>query len=360
MKQKIQNLRSWITRYKKVLLPLSLVLGFVVDTLTLNRVDRAFENIVFIVYLFLALFGIFIFNYLREKENRNSFTERVYLISPFIIQFMFGGLFSGLAVFYLRSGSILSSWFFILILLVLMLGNDIFKKKYENFVLQINVFFIGLFFYLIFAIPILVNKISMQIFVLSGLLSLGIIFLILYLFAFSLREQIAKSKRSIFLHIILIFVFVNVLYFTNIIPPIPLSMTEGSAYNYVDKLSDGYHAIGEKDQGFLDFNKTVYIKAGEPVYAFSSVFAPADISIQIVHNWQYFNTKKNKWESVSKIPFTISGGRLTGYRGYSYKNNVEQGKWRVLVETKRGQVIGIISFRVFYTQFMPVLIEKVL
>lgn len=362
MRQKIQKLKSWVNKYKKILLPLSLVLGFVVDSLTLSRVDRAFENIVFIAYLFLAIFGIFVFNFLRAKDARSPFLERVYILSPFLIQFMFGGLFSGLAVFYLRSGSIISSWFFILVLLLLMLGNDILKKKYENFAMQMYIFFVGLFFYLIFAIPILVNKINEYVFVLSGISSLLILILSLYLFSLTplLKIQIKNNIKTISFNVFLIFIFVNVLYFANIIPPIPLSLKEGGAYNYVDKLSDGYHVIGMEDEGFLNYKKAIYVKKGEPIYAFSSVFAPADINTRIVHNWQYFDPKKNKWESMSKVSFAISGGRLTGYRGYSYKNNIEQGKWRVLVETSRGQVIGIISFQVFHTQFIPTLVEKVL
>jgi hypothetical protein len=360
MKREIQNLKNYVAKYKKILLPLSLILGFVVDTLTLSRVDRAFENIVFIVYLFLAILGIFLFNFLRTKDERSPFFERVYILSPFLIQFMFGGLFSGLAVFYLRSGSILSSWFFILILLVLMLGNDIFKKKYENFVLQISVFFIGLFFYLIFAIPLLVDQINEKVFITSGVASLVVIFIVLYLFSFKVRALIKASVYSIIKSIFIIFVSINILYFTNIIPPIPLSLKNGGAYNYVDKLSDGYHVIGEDKNTFLNFQKTIYIQEGDPVYVYSSVFAPVDINTKIVHNWEYFNPKNNKWESLSKIPFTISGGRLLGYRGYSYKNSVQEGKWRVKVESNRGQVIGIIHFNIAYTYIMPVLTEKVL
>lgn len=338
-------------------MPLSLVLGFVVDSLTLTRVDRLFENIVFISYLFLAIVGIFIFNYL---QNKNSSQEKVYIVSPYIIQFMFGGLFSGFAVLYLRSGSISSSWFFILILLVLMLGNEIFKKKYEHFVLQITIFFTGLFFYLIFAVPMLLNMISATVFIASGVASLILICLVIYLFSFALREQIRKSYKHIALSILSVFVLINILYFANIIPPIPLSLRVGDVYHYISKVAGGYNVAGEPQKGILDFKEVVHIQQGDPVYAYSAVFAPVDINTDIFHHWQYFDPNKKKWNTESRITFPISGGNLRGYRGYSYKTNLKEGKWRVSVETDRGQVIGRIPFKILYTDTTPILEEKVL
>ncbi|MDQ5971178.1 MAG: hypothetical protein QG566_124 [Patescibacteria group bacterium] len=359
MKHKINNLKNWIKRNNKILMPLSLVLGFVIDYITLNRVDRAFENIVFTSYLFFAIVGIFIFNYLRGKEIKNKFLEKVYIFSPYVIQFMFGGLFSGFAVFYYRSGSLASSWFFIFLLLVLMLGNDIFKKHYENFVLQITIFFTGLFFYYIFAVPVILNAINVKTFLISGFASMLSISVILYMFSYFLIE-VKNSSRNLIVSIVLVYIFVNGLYFANLIPPIPLSLKRGEAYNAIYKLPDGYHVVGEKEKGFLNFNKVVNIREGDPVYAYSAVFSPTDINTNIMHDWQYYNPEIKKWESITEISFPISGGNLNGYRGYSYKTSLKEGKWRVRVETMRGQVIGTIGFEVRYTQPIPMLIEKVL
>jgi hypothetical protein len=360
MHKEINNLKNWVKKNNKYLMPVSLVLGFIVDSMTLSRVDRAFENIIFIAYLFLAILGIFFFNYLQNKEIKNYFLEKVYIFSPYIIQFMFGGLFSGFAVFYLRSGSISSSWFFILILLLLMVGNDIFKKKYENFVLQMTIFFAGLFFYNIFAVPIIANSISVLVFIISGVVSILILLFLLYIFSIFLPEQIKRNTKNIFISIFSVFAFINILYFTNIIPPIPLSLKVGNVYHHVSKENDGYHTLGEAKEGIWNFSNVVHIQKGNPIYAYSAVFAPLDINTNIVHNWQYFDPIKKNWRTESRITFPISGGNLKGYRGYSYKSNLYEGDWRVLVETTRGQVIGKISFTVLYTEFIPVLEEKVL
>ena len=42
----------------------------------------------------------------------------------------------------------------------------------------------------------------------------------------------------------------------------------------------------------------------------------------------------------------ISGGREGGYRGYTIKQRVMPGDWRVDAETAEGRIIGRVSFRV--------------
>ena len=49
---------------------------------------------------------------------------------------------------------------------------------------------------------------------------------------------------------------------------------------------------------------------------------------------------------TDRIPIAIAGGRERGYRGYTVKQRVTPGNWRVDVETAEGRVIGRVSFRV--------------
>ncbi|MEK7079713.1 MAG: DUF2914 domain-containing protein, partial [Patescibacteria group bacterium] len=65
-----------------------------------------------------------------------------------------------------------------------------------------------------------------------------------------------------------------------------------------------------------------------------------------VHHWEHYNEVTKHWVDEGHITFAISGGRDGGYRGYSEKDNLASGKWRVTVETLEGQVIGRISFHV--------------
>jgi hypothetical protein len=49
---------------------------------------------------------------------------------------------------------------------------------------------------------------------------------------------------------------------------------------------------------------------------------------------------------MSVVPFRISGGRESGYRGYTFKQNVMPGSWRVIAEAESGASIGIIDFEI--------------
>ena len=157
-------------------------------------------------------------------------------------------------------------------------------------------------------------------------------------------------------------IFIYFLYFANIIPPIPLSLKAGSAYHWVEKIpGGGYVVTGETETAWYEkwrINKKIHLRPGESVFVFSSIFAPADLNIKIVHDWQYFDGKENEWISISKISFPIQGGREGGYRGFSKKESVFPGEWRVDVKTDRGQVIGRVRFEIEIGNFSPSLETK--
>ena len=92
--------------------------------------------------------------------------------------------------------------------------------------------------------------------------------------------------------------------------------------------------------------QTIHLQSGQSLYTFSSIFAPVDLDTTIVHNWQYFNSDTWTWVDSSKLSFYVSGGRDQGFRGYTVTPKLHQGKWRVSVETERGQVLGRIRFKI--------------
>ena len=54
-----------------------------------------------------------------------------------------------------------------------------------------------------------------------------------------------------------------------------------------------------------------------------------------------------------ELPFEISAGRENGYRGFTFKRGITPGKWRVAVETMRGQTLGEITFDVVPSPIPP-------
>jgi hypothetical protein len=64
----------------------------------------------------------------------------------------------------------------------------------------------------------------------------------------------------------------------------------------------------------------------------------------VCHVWS--RKTPDGWVQTDRLPFDISAGRENGYRGYTFKRGVTPGKWRVAVETMRGQTLGDITFDV--------------
>jgi len=55
---------------------------------------------------------------------------------------------------------------------------------------------------------------------------------------------------------------------------------------------------------------------------------------------------KGEWVSVSMPGFSLTGGRDSGYRGYTYKTNLTAGEWRVRIQTATRQTIAVSAFNV--------------
>lgn len=333
----------WYKKYEHRLSVLAFLTGFTIDNFTLTRIDLLFDNLILATYLVFAALGIFLLQFLLRKKIERKIIKNIALVLPFFIQFAFGGLFSGYFVFYSRSASFVTSWLFIILIIMLMIGNEFFKRQYARLEFQISIFFITLFSFSIFYIPILVHKIGAWIFVLSGLTSLIIIAVFIKLLALVIPQKIKRSQSQLRTSILTIFVIFNILYFTNIIPPIPLSLKEGSVHHYVERIGENYRARSETIKWYeihKRISPRIHLREDDPVYVFTSVFAPTDLTTKVFHSWQYFDETLGEWVETDRLAYSIFGGRDGGYRGYSQKTNVIPGKWRVDIVTERNQIIG--------------------
>jgi hypothetical protein len=234
------------------------------------------------------------------------------------------------------------------------------KRQYTRLVFQITLLFVALFFFTIFFVPVLANSMGPWIFILSGLLALALVGLFVSLLSRLVTERIHQSRKFIIYSVVSVYLLINLLYFTNLIPPIPLSLKDAGVYHSISRSGTGYTAQEEVHSGFaaLQFFENIHIKEGDPLYVYSAVFAPNNIRTEVVHHWKYFDEGAGKWLSITKIPYTIVGGTDRGHRGYSMKSNLMEGEWTVNIETTRGQVIGRVTFEVVYDNGTPRLKEK--
>lgn len=95
------------------------------------------------------------------------------------------------------------------------------------------------------------------------------------------------------------------------------------------------------------------------LYVFSAVFAPADLDVVIAHDWSYYDETSGRWVDRGRPTFPIEGGRDAGYRGFSFNSGIEAGRWRVDIETERGQILGRVRFGVEFIAEQPELIELI-
>jgi hypothetical protein len=146
-----------------------------------------------------------------------------------------------------------------------------------------------------------------------------------------------------------VFVIFNILYFTNIIPPVPLSLKFKAVYHSVTKITEGqYRAVYEENPWYSlrKRSRTLHSSGSGPVYVFTSVYAPVDFTTSINHEWQSFNEESRRWVTSDTISLSVSGGRDGGFRGFSKKTNIVNGSWRVVVRTKQNQVLGYVYFKI--------------
>lgn len=345
----IAKVREWFEENEKYLMPGSLVVGFILDYLTLNKVDSVIDNAILLGHLTITATAIAMI-YSTHKLSPKKWYKFAEPFFPILMQFSLGGLFSGLVVLYSRSGSIVASFPFIIVLLGLLIGNEFVHKKWPRFTFQVSLFYIALFSYLALIIPVLFKSISILTFILAGIVSLALISGYLSIYKYILPKNFSVKYRPLYISIGSIYILFNIFYFTNVIPPIPLSLKDAGVFHSVTRADNGDYTVTKESKNWWDFMEHItptYHRSGnEPVYVFSSVFAPTKFNDTVFHQWSYYDSSRNRWVEKSRIAIPITGGRDRGFRGYSFKQSMESGLWRVDVETARGQVIGRIKFRV--------------
>lgn len=362
---KLKVFTSWYLRRERWISSLSLLGGFVFDIFALERVDLFWENLWVGAHLGIAAFGIILINLYENSKSRLS--EKASGIIHFwlimLIQFAFGGLLSTFLVFYFRSGTFGSSWPFLLILAAVFVSNELLKFHYSRLILQTSVFFISVYSFAIFIVPVIVHQMGSGVFLLSGLISLVILSIFILCLWYIARERFRESKKPLFITIAAITLLINVLYFTNLIPPIPLSLKDAGVYHSIVRGSSKNYTVSGEDGGFWGFFKSYesfHQVSGQPVFVFSSIFSPTNFITQVVHEWQHYDNTTKKWATVGQTKLSIIGGRDGGFRTYSIRNITNPGLWRVDIKTLQGQLIGRIKFEVEKVDTTPKLITSVI
>lgn len=342
--------RKYIQKHQKYAPLIFFIGGFVFDSLTLGRIDRLYDLIVLCLYMFLLTFTLYLYNLADDGKWKNTMLERYEVYFPSAIQFLFGGLSSAYVIYFSRSVSLSNTISFFIILVTLLVANEFLKKRISNKYFQFSVYFFVSFTFFTFIIPVFIKEMNTNIFIFSGLVSLAVtllLIIVIYIISPSTRAEIRIGK--IIGIIFIIYATINLFYFLKLIPPVPLALDSGIAAHNIKVENNNYVVTYETDEWYVFWRehrlKFIYVP-GEEVYVFTSIFAPTDIKKSILHRWKWYNDTTDKWEIVEDIGYNITGGRDGGYRGYTYKNNVKQGLWKVEVITEEELIIGVVDFEI--------------
>jgi hypothetical protein len=356
MEHIITRAKNWYTANERRVSSFALVFGFTLDALTLNRVDLFWENAWVVMHLIIVASCIILINRNENDISDEENPEQAHFWYINALQFFFGGLLSTYLVLYFKSATLSATWPFILLLAGIFAGNEFFKRQHARLAFQIGLYFLSLFMFAVYILPVVFHKIGTGIFLLSGLASIGALLLFLKTLAYFTKEKFRANKKIIALSVVSIFLVINALYFLNLIPPIPLSLKESGVYHAIVARAPGNYLMEYEEKGWRGFfalRETFSSTPGSSAYAYSAIFSPASFAENIVHEWQVYDDGRSDWITASRVHLSIIGGREKGYRTYSLRKNIAEGKWRVNVMTAGGQIIGRLRFNVVRVNAQP-------
>jgi hypothetical protein len=323
-------------------LSLAFVAGFVTDLILLNRVDDFLDNAILTGYVVLATISLLVFYAGIAQRFGYTWSPRLQRWANIVMQYAFGGLFSGMLIFYGKSGALLSSWPFLLLIIAAIAGNELIKNRGQQLVFNLFAYFVGLFSFVVLQVPVLTGQMGGWVFFFSGLIALVGVYIVVQLLTYIIPNYLLLEMRKIVFVILGTFIMFQGLYITNIIPPIPLSLKEITIAQSVVRVGNEYEIVYEPApwwQFWLRVHETFHPATGS-VACFTRVFAPTKLATEIQHVWEYKDPVTGKWVHHFSLPFPIVGGGENGYRGFTAISSYRDGVWRCRVTTKRGQVIG--------------------
>jgi len=334
----------------------AMIAGFIFDNIFFDRIDVWQTHLWLASYALSCFIAISWLHFIEARVERGRPRPRWRVILPITTQFALGGFWSAFVIFYGHSAVLSASWPFLLFLFLIFLGSEYFSQYHERLVFTSVLFFFAIYSYAIFAVPIYTGTLGTLTFIESGVVAIGIFALFTIVLRMLGRERFLADIWRIRFGAACVFVIINIFYFTNILPPLPLSATASGVYHAVWHIPGAYLGASEEESWqvrYLGFTPTIHITPGEALSAYSEIFAPTALTTTVVHRWQRYSPEEKQWITRAVITYPIVGGRDGGYRGYSTVRVGEAGEWRVNVETIDGRLIARLPFTAVVVTVSP-------
>ena len=335
------RLESAYARIDPFLPAIAFFAGFVWDAATIGRAVTPLDLWVLAGYLGVAAALLWT---LARREQRPPVDEAA-AAQPwwresgplFLLQFCFGGLFSALFIFYFKSSSHFLAYVLALALGGLLVANEFLEDRYRRFTLTWAIFGICAMLLLNFVVPHVVGGISGIWFFVSTLAGAGLTHL--------LRHK-SPGQPGRIRPVWAIAGGLMLAYVLDVIPPVPLVSRDIDIGHSLSREAGAYVLKQEKTPWWKFWRRIeadIHLAPGERLYCVSAVFAPSGLDTRLYHRWQHYQEDRG-WVETSRIGFGLAGGRAGGYRGYSYKQNLAPGEWKVAVETEDGRTVTVHHF----------------
>ncbi|MFZ5482675.1 MAG: DUF2914 domain-containing protein [Pseudomonadota bacterium] len=326
---------------RRALPALAFFAGFLWDALTLGRSVGTLDLWLLSAYLAGAAALLWFLGrrmHLRAGQPEPASGPWWIENGPYVLlQFLFGGLFSALFIFYFKSSSHLLATLWALGLGGLLVANEFLEDRYRRFTLTWGLFGLCAMLLLNFVVPHVVGSIAWPWFVLSTLAGAGL--------AHGLRLKTPGQPGRI-RPMWAVATALLIAYAVDIIPPVPLVKRDIAVGHALEKRDGRYLMQQEKTPWWVFWRQVsteVHLRPGERLYCVSAVFAPSGLETRLYHRWTRYDDRHG-WQDTPRIGFALAGGRQGGYRGYTWKQNLAPGEWKVTVETEDGRTVAVHRF----------------
>ena len=324
--------------------------GFFFDILTLGRIDNIL-NIISHGFFLVCTMALVIMQIteVTPRLNAGTFEKIFFSYQNDAIHFMLGALLNAFVIFYFKSGSLMNTFLLLLVLFGLLLLNEVefFKKKGPT--LKMILLTISLCSFFIYLLPVLIGRTGAGIFLASQFCA-GVVILALWQILLKFEVDFTRLSNYLLVPATSVIVIFSLLYAARIIPPVPLSLKQIGIYHNIER-QNGDFILSHENPGWKFWfrgDQKFMARENDRIFLFSRIFAPGGFKDKLYFHFQ-IKDLQNKWQTTDRIPLIIVGGRDAGFRGYAYKQNYREGKWRALVETSEGLEIGRINFTVTNT-----------
>ena len=348
---RMKGVRAFIHRHEKRLEVAFFVGGFIFDILLLESPDNLFAILQQVGYLLVVAALIHYELLFRARSWRpGKWVRKVWSWRNLALHFCLGSLLNLYSLFYIKSASFFSSIVFLVLMIAFILANELPIVKRAKVSAKVGLYAICLFSFFSIIYPILVGFVGWIPFTFAVISTILVFWIQAKLLMQSMNDRLLLARAMLAPALSVMAVFI-VFYSQGWIPPVPLSVKEQGIYHSIEKRDGKVLLSFEKTwwKFWQTSNSDFRAEIGDKIYFYAQVYSPTRVTDQVAIHWLQKDAK-GKWMSSDRIPMSVQGGRVDGFRGFAFKSNYTPGEWQVRVETSSGIEISRHYFDVIATE----------